>query len=561
MSANRAPEAARRGVVDPRLLKHARATRPFIAISIALGCLSAALVIAQAWLLADVIAGAFAGGNVVRLTAPLLALLGVVLGRSGTAWGTELAATRSATLVKLQLRQALLRHLAVTAPGRMGERRTGELATLATRGLDALDSYFSLYLPQLVLAAIVPVAVVAAIVARDWISAAIIVFTVPLIPVFMALIGMATRERTEAQLRTLQRLASHFLDVLSGLATLKVFGRSRAQTAVIREISERQRRATVATLRITFLSALVLELVATLSVAVVAVAVGLRLLGGEMSFSSALFVLVLAPEAYLPLRSLGANYHASAEGERAAEQVFSVLETPSPPQGRRQDVPDPAWASISIEDLTVRYPGRASAALDHVSLRVEPGETVAVCGPSGAGKSTLLSVLLGFVTPTGGTVRIGDEELVDLDLAAWRQRISWLSQRPHLFATSIEENIRLGRPDATDSQVRDAALAAGLGGLLSNRQGGLGAKLGDRGDGISAGERQRVALARAFLRDAPLLLLDEPTANLDGATEEEVLRAIRRLVEHRTAIVVAHRSALMELADRVVTVGRVAVAV
>lgn len=558
MSANGASESARRGIVDPRLIRHAGATRPFIATSIALGFVSALLLIAQAWLLADVIAGAFAGDDAARLAVPLLALVGVVLGRSLVAWGAELAASRSATRVKQQLRRALLNRIAGT-----GQRQesAGELATLATRGLDALDSYFSLYLPQVALAVIVPAAVVVAILGRDWISAVIIAFTLPLVPVFMALIGMATRQRTETQLRTLQRLAGHFLDVVEGLATLKVFGRSKAQTDVISEMSERQRSATVATLRITFLSGLILELVATLSVAVVAVAVGLRLLGGELSFSNALFVLVLAPEAYLPLRALGANYHASAEGASAAKQVFAVLETPLPPLGRSPEVPDPACTAISIEELTVHYPGRARAALDRLSLHVDPEEIVAVTGPSGSGKSTLLNVLLGFVTPAGGTVRIGEKELRDLDVALWRQRISWLPQRPHLFATSIAENIRLGRQDATDTQVREAAIAAGLGEFLSSQRDGLRTMLGDRGLGISAGERQRVALARAFLRDAPLLLLDEPTANLDGATEEAVLIAIRRLLKGRTAIVVAHRSALVELADRVVDVGKVAVAV
>jgi ABC-type transport system involved in cytochrome bd biosynthesis fused ATPase/permease subunit len=271
-------------------------------------------------------------------------------------------------------------------------------------------------------------------------------------------------------------------------------------------------------------------------------------------------VLLLAPEAYLPLRLLGANYHASAEGMSAAEQVFAELETAVPPRGRITQVPDPAVCGLEVQDLTVRYPGRAQPTLQRLSLRVEPGEVVAITGASGCGKSTLLSVLLGFVAPCGGVVRIGEFTLDDLDLDAWRQRVAWLPQRPHIFAASMAENIRLGRPSATDDEVRAAATAAGLAPVLARRPDGLATMLGERGAGISAGERQRMALARAFLRDCPLLLLDEPTANLDGATEGEVVEAIHRLTEGRTAVLVAHRPALGAIADRIVDLTGVAVA-
>jgi thiol reductant ABC exporter CydD subunit len=557
---NRASGPARRGIVDPRLSRYARATRSFIAASIGVGSVSAGLIIAQAWLIAYVVAGAFHGEGLPQLSSTLVVLGAVVLARAGVAWAAELIASRSSVRVKQQLRAALLGRVAALGPGRLGEERTGEIATLATRGIDALDGYFALYLPQLFLAVIVPLTVVAVVLASDWISALIIAFTLPLIPVFMALVGAATRDRTEAQLRNLQRLAAHFLDVVSGLTTLKVFGRAKPQIEVIREISERQREAAMSTLKVTFLSSLILELLATISVALVAVAVGLRLLAGDLSFRTALFVLVLAPEAYVPLRQLGANYHASAEGVAAAEQVFAVLDTPLPPAGTCTDIPDPALAGISVDELSVEYQGRERPALDRVSLRVEPGEVVAVTGPSGAGKSTLLGVLLGFVTPTAGSVRIGDAELANLDPVAWRERISWLPQRPHLFATTLRENICLGRPDATEEEVWTAVTAAGLREVVARRPEGLDTAVGEGGVGISAGERQRVALARAFLRDAPLLLLDEPTANLDGATEDEALMAIRRLMVGRTVILVAHRAALVALADRIVDLSPVALA-
>lgn len=546
--------------LDPRLLRYASATRTFLFISVALGTLSALSIVAQAWLLADVVASAFVHDEgLEQLQAPLIALLCVVAARALVAWTAELVASRCSAQAKSQLRGALLERVSQLALDSSRTQRTGELAVLATRGIDALDGWFSLYLPQLLLAAIVPLAVLIAVASRDWISAAIVAATIPLIPLFMALVGAATRERMDRQLLTLQRLAGHFLDVVAGLPTLKVFGRAKAQTANIRELSERYRDAALATLRVTFLSSLILELVATISVALVAVAIGLRLLSGNLDLRTALFVLVLAPEAYMPLRQLGANYHASAEGMAAAEQAFAVLEQPLPKRGARREVPDLADAQIAIEGLTVCYPGREEPALDDVCLSVAPGEITALAGPSGCGKSTLLGVLLGLTAPTHGTVRIGRTELAELDPDVWRRQIAWVPQRPHLFATSIAENVRVGRLDASDEEVLGACSAAELDEVVGKLPAGLDTVLGDRGAGLSAGERQRVALARAFLRDASLLLLDEPTANLDGQTEHEVLEAVRRLARGRTVVLVAHRPALLGMADRVVALGAVEV--
>ena len=544
--------------MDRRLLRHANAARAFIGACVVLGAINALLVIAQAWLIADIVSAAFDGRGVSQLRGALTALLAVVAGRALVAWGGEVVAGRSAPVVKTQLRSALLSRLtrdpgAVSAPG------TGAVATLAGRGIDALDAYYSLYLPQLLLAVVVPLAVVVALLAADWISGVIVAVTLPLIPVFMALVGATTRDRTEAQTRILERLAGHFLDVTSGLPTLKVFGAAKRQTQVIADVADRHRLATLATLRITFLSSLTLELLSTISVAIVAVAVGLRLLAGDLDLRTALFVLVLAPEAYLPLRTLAANYHASADGVSAAERIFAVLEAPSPTRGRRVDIPDPSTAELTVQELTVSYAGRAAPALDGVSLTVAPGEIVALTGASGCGKSTLLSVVLGFTAPAAGSVFIGDAHLAELDPDAWRARVAWLPQRPQLFAGSIADNIRLGRPGATDEEVSRAAADAGLADVVRLRREGLEAAIGDRGSLLSAGERQRVALARLFLRDAPLLLLDEPTANLDGATEDGVLDAVARLMRGRTAIVVAHRPALVALADTVVDLTPVAV--
>ena len=624
------------------MLQYARATRTFLFLSVVLGSLRALLIVAQAWLLVDVVVGAFSHGkDLAQLKGSLIALLVVVLARALVAWAAELAAGRSSAQAKSQLRHVLLERVCVLGLDTSRTRSTGELTVLATRGLDALDGYFSLYLPQLLLAVIVPLVVLVAVVSQDWISAAIIAFTIPLIPLFMALVGAATREKMDRQMRILQRLAGHFLDVVAGLPTLKLFGRAKAQAASIRAISESYRETALSNLRVTFLSSLILELVATISVALVAVAIGLRLMGGDMSLRAGLFALMLAPEAYLPLRQLGANYHASAEGMAAAEQVFTVLADTQPPapnptraetgqtetasagahadtarvepsltnpagvgypkngvhentgkfgnkvfgtpsapdpagdsatsshlnadpagdgatstrRGGCRKVPDMTAADIAVEGLTVSYPGRPRPAVDDLSLHVEADEIVALAGPSGCGKSTLLGVLLGFVAHERGTVSVGGVDLAEIEPDAWRAQLAWVPQRPHLFARSIAENVRLGRRGASDEELAAAVAAAGLSDVVAGLPDGLDTMLGERGAGLSAGERQRVALARAFLRDAPLLLLDEPTANLDGHTEQQVLEAVQRLSAGRTVILVAHRPALLSIADRVVELG------
>ena len=538
---------------DPRLLHLARAARIYLVVAVAVGGLTALLVVAQAWLLATTVAGAFIHGkNLGQLRGPVVLLLLVILAWAGLGWASELAANRASASTKSDLRNALVERIALLGPAGLDRDRTGGLATLATKGVDALDSYFARYLPQLFLAVIVPLTVVVVVAGNDWISAIIIALTVPLVPVFMILVGASTRQRTELQFRTLQRLAGHFLDVVAGLPTLKVFGRSKAQVAAIRESTDRYRETTMATLRVAFVSSLILELLATLSVALVAVAIGLRLLGGHLEFQTALFVLVLAPEAYLPLRLLGTNFHASAEGIKASEQVFEVLERPLPARGSRLDLPGKPLSALSVEALAVTYPGRRAPALQEVSFTVEPGEVLALAGPSGCGKSTLLGVLLGLVRPTAGSVRIGGVSLDEFEPDAWRSLLAWVPQRPHLFAASIAANVRIGRPDATDEQVRQALRDAGVEDVVDRLPEGLATRLGEGGAGLSAGERQRLALARAFVRDAPLVLLDEPTANLDAQTEEAVLQSVRLLMKGRTVVMVAHRPALIAGADRVV---------
>jgi ATP-binding cassette subfamily C protein CydCD len=522
--------------VDPRLLRYARATRIFLLASVALGVLGAGLVVAQAMLVAQIVVGCFQHGEGLgRLAVPLAALAAVSLGRGAVAWATEAVAHRASAKVKSQLREQLLTRAAALGPGWLARQRSGELVTLATRGVDALDEYFARYVPQLALSVIVPIAVLARIVFADWVSAAIIVGTLPLIPVFMVLIGMATQSRMDRQWRTLGRLSHHFLDVVEGLPTLKVFGRAKAQAEAIRRITDQYRRATLRTLRVAFVSSFALELLSTLSVALVAVSIGMRLVNGDLDLYTGLVVLVLAPEAYLPIRQVGTHYHASVEGLAAAEQIFAVLQTPV----ADSPVAPPAdGLGVRVDRLTVRYPGRERPALEDFTLHVAAGETVAVTGPSGAGKSTLLAALLGFV-PGDGAVA-----------APAHERVAWVPQHPYLFAGTVADNVRLSRPDASDEQLRAALAAAQAWEFVAALPQGLLTPIGESGTGLSAGQRRRIALARAFLADRELVLLDEPTAGLDNENEAAVVAAIRDLAVGRTVILTSHRPALLALADR-----------
>ena len=536
--------------LDPRLVRRARATLPFLAGLCVVGVATALLILAQAWLLSRSISSVFTTHhlNGVAIWCGLLAA--VFCGRAGLAWLQESLAHRASASVKSQLRGDILqarlsRPTDATMP-------SGTLINLVTTGLDVLDGYYSKYLPQLVLAVIVPVVLAAAIGLQDVTSVIIIAVTTPLIPIFMALIGWRTEAAVAKRFEVATRLANHFADLVSGLPTLQVFGRARAQVEGLRRTEAANRSETMRTLRISFLSSFVLELLSTLSVALVAVTVGFRVAAGGMDLDTSLFILILAPEVFLPVRQVGVLYHDAADGMAAAEASFALIEA-----GRNDDPGDdveiasPREVPVVVNGLTHTYPGAEHPAPDGLSLRIEPGHLIALVGHSGGGKTTALSCLLGFIDPDSGSILVGDRELVGADESvwqAWRRQLAYVPQVPAMMAGTVAENVRLGCPHAQDAVLREALDRCGASSIPLKK------RIADDAEGLSAGERRRVALARALVRveqaGAGLLVLDEPTAGLDADTEATVLEAVR--ASGASMLVVTHRRNIIAAADVVV---------
>jgi ATP-binding cassette subfamily C protein CydD len=542
--------------LDRRLLQRAQPVRRLLALDVALGLAAAVLVLFQATLLARVVAQAFAGASLPDVSRDLVLLGLAFAGRGVLAWGFELAGRYAASSVLSELRLALVERRLRNQPLALDGVEVGEVTASAVQGIDGLEAYFARYLPQLVLASIVPVAVVAWVATIDLTSAGVMLLTLPLVPVFMWLIGRYTEERTRERWQALRLLSGHFLDVVRGLPTLQAFNRSRAQAGVLAEVGERYRRTTMATLRVGFLSGSVLELAATVGVALVAVTVGVRLAGGSLGLQAGLTVLVLAPELYLPLRQLAAQFHASADGLAVAERMLELLDArPAVGAGGRLVPPAPQEAPVRFEAVSFAYPSRPGLVLDELDLQFLPGETVALVGPSGAGKTTVASLLLRFAEPSSGRVTVGGIDLAECRTELWRRLIAWVPQRPTIFRGSVLENIRLGDEGASDGSVRDAAMLAGADRFIRSLPSGYETLVGDGGRPLSAGERRRIALARAFVRDAPLVILDEPTADLDRVSAGVVAEAVERLRAGRTVLLIAHRPELVEHADRVVVLG------
>lgn len=536
--------------LDPRLVRRARATLPFLAGLCVVGVATALLILAQAWLLSRGVSSVFAAHHLDGVAMWCGLLAAVFCGRACLAWLQESLAHQASASVKSQLRRDILqarlsRPTDATMP-------SGTLISLMTTGLDALDGYYSKYLPQLVLAVIVPAVLATAIGLNDLTSLVIVVVTIPLIPVFMALIGWRTEAAVAKRFKVATQLANHFADLVAGLPTLQVFGRARAQLEGLRRTEAANRSETMRTLRISFLSSFILELLATLSVALVAVTVGFRVAAGGMDLRTSLFILILAPEVFLPVRQVGVLFHDAADGMAAAEVSFGLIESGRPTAPKSDvEIASPREVPVVISGLTHTYEGTDRAAPDGLSLRIEPGSVVALVGHSGGGKTTALSCLLGFIDPDSGSILVGDRELIGADESvwqSWRRQLAYVPQVPAMMAGTVAENIRLGCSDAPEAMLRDALDRCGAAAIPLNK------RIDDDAEGLSAGERRRVALARALVRveqaEAGLLVLDEPTAGLDADTEATVLEAVR--ASGASVLVVSHRRNIIAAADVVV---------
>lgn len=574
-----AVERRRGGLIDRRLASRVALTRRYLLAAVAVGLAATVCVVAQAVLLGTVVSAVVLRRQALHTLEPQIVGLGAAFVARGLCiWGGETAAQRTSAAVTSTLRRQLLRQALALGPTWLAGERAGELSLAATRGTAALDTYFGRYLPQAVLAGLAPAGILAWVGWEDWPSLLILLALVALVPVAMVRFGRESATRTRRQWRRLSSLSARFLELLRGLPTLRAFGGEAQGRREVAEATEGLRQTTMSTLRVAFLSALALEFLAGIGTGLVAMVLGLRLLGGTVSLYTALAVLLVSPEVFLPLRRAGAEFHASEEGQAAADRILSVLdlEVPSAMGGGRgaaahvgaaaqvgaaaHEGPadrQPAALHLSgtvvlVRHVRVTFPGRAAPALDSFDLAVQAGEHVALVGPSGSGKSTVIGLLLGFVLPNDGRVDVGGVDLRSIDPAAWRKHVSWVPQRPQLVHGTLADNLRLGDAAATDDRLEQVAEAVGLSPMLRGLPRRLDTVVGERGLTLSAGERQRLAIGRAVLRNAPVVLLDEPVAHLDGFSENALRDTLARWFEPRAVLVAAHRPELVARIDRVV---------
>ncbi len=537
--------------IDARLIVAGRSARRGLAAAIALGFAAGLLVIAQAALLAGVVTAlVFRHATVAEVTPAFAALAALFAVRALFTWASEIAAFRAAGSVKADLRRALLDHLFRLGPAFAAGEKSADLAATAIEGVEALEPYLARYLPQLALVALVPLAILAAIFPVDWMSGLVLLFAAPIIPLFMIFVGSRAEAINRRQWRRLLRMSAHFLDAVQGIATLKLFGRAREEIALVARISDQYRRTTMAGLRVAFLTSAVLEFFASLGIALVAVLFGVRLLHGALGFFPAFFVLLLVPEFFLPLRGLATHYHARMSALAAAARIFDILDArPGQPAGRTKPPPGPV--SITCRGLSLAT-AEGRSVLHHIDCVFPAGKMTAVVGRSGAGKSTLAAAILGFLPLRSGAILVdGATPLAALDREAWWRQLAYVPQAPRLFAGTIADNLRLARREATDEALYAALFRARLLDVIQRLPEGLSTRIGEGGAGLSGGEAQRLALARAFLKDAPILILDEATAHLDLETESEIVEAISDLAQNRTAIVIAHRLKTVRRADQI----------
>ncbi len=540
-----------------RFLRHIPGAGLYLILTVMVGTLLGVLVVLQAFSLSQIINNVFLRAQTLQqVWSLLLVLIGVIVLRGLLSWSNTVAANQIAASIKTKVRARLLNRLFQLGPLYTRGERSGELINTLNGGVESLDPYFSQYFPQLFLSLFVPAILVGTIFWVDPPSGIILLIMVPILLFLLAFAGMMAGAETKRHWKALSLMSAHFLDTLQGLTTLKLFGRDKEAEGEVREVSERFRQTTMATLRIAFFSSFILEEGATISAAIIALEIGLRLLIAQMPFQIALFVLLLTPEFFLPLRLVSARYHAGMTGAVALQRIIEILETPVPSQASLT-VPSAgksnlaADSGISLEHVSYTYDGQRPA-LHDVSFRVARGQKVALVGPSGAGKTTLAHVLLRFIEADSGQVCMNGKAVGEVSPQEWRKQIAWVPQHPYLFNASVAENIRLGCPQATRAQIVEAARLAHADTFIDALPQTYDTVIGEQGARLSGGEAQRISLARAFLKNAPFLLLDEATSYLDADHEAEILEALARLEEGRTVLLIAHRLSTVYNADQIV---------
>ena len=543
------------------LYEHSRPARGAICRAVALGWSGCLLVIAQSFLISRIIHDVFIAGQPPEmLTAFFAGLGGIILVKALVGWLRETSAFAAGAKVRAEVRMGLLDRIMARGSGFRRHEQTGALTSIVMEQVEGLQDFYALFLPQMALVVLVPLTIAAVVFSVSWAAGGLLLATAPLIPLFTVLVGMGAENISQRHFQALARLSAHFLDLLQGLSTLKLFGRSRGEAAAVARVSADYRRRTMSVLRVAFLSSAVLEFFASLSIALVAVYLGMTYLGyfsfgtygTPLTLADGLLILLLAPEFYLPLRELGAHYHARAQALAAADEIRSVLAGPlaGVAGGTRRLSADGSFR-ITCQDLSFAYDGGRRPALLQVGLDLRPGQYAAVVGGSGAGKSTLISLLAGFLKQAGGEILVDGVPLKEVDPEFWRRQVGWLGQNPVLFHGSIRENLLMGRPKAGVAEIHEAARAAGVLDFARNLPLGLDSPVGEQGLGLSRGQVQRVALGRVFLKNAPVLLLDEPTAGLDAETENQVLQAIDAFRIGRTVLMVTHRLTDIRQADTI----------
>ena len=544
--------------VDRRLLRSTSYAKREFYLTVLTGFAGGLFIVLQARYISKIVNAAFLDSKTLQqLTTPFLLLIAIILMRAIMVWLSEGFASRMAAKVKYNLRRALYDKIARLGPIYTRKEKTGELINTVNQGIEELDAYFSQYIPQLTITAMIPLTILVFVFPVDWISGVIMILTAPIIPLLMILIGHLADRVTKKQWSVLSRMSAHFLDVLQGLTTLKIFGRSKEQIRTIAEYSEIFRQATMKVLRVAFISALALELIATLSTAIIAVEIGLRLLYSKMTFEYAFFILILAPEFYIPFRQLGARFHAGMNGVAAAERIFKILQEPELEVTNKKSIkPGDLHQDIIFDNVSFSYGRDSQNVLDSISFTLKKGEKTALVGPTGSGKTTITSLLLRFIEPQEGRILVGDTQLNQIDKEYWLKHVAWVPQNPYLFNASVLDNIKLANPQADIDEVIKATQLAHAHEFIQQLPQGYDTIIGERGTRLSGGQAQRIALARAFLKNAPFLILDEATSNLDPEIESLIQDATDKLMQGSTVLIIAHRLSTVKNADKIIVLDK-----